>query len=89
MDVWDGEDNEPIIYHGWTRTTKIRLRDVLRTIHDYAFTASQYPVILSLENHCSVEQQVVMAQLMRDILGGRTYLSWIISNKKNLFKIIF
>lgn len=30
---------------------------------------SDYPVILSLENHCSVEQQEVMVQQLKDILG--------------------
>jgi len=30
---------------------------------------SDYPVILSLENHCSVEQQRVMAGHMSSILG--------------------
>ena len=30
---------------------------------------SEYPVILSLENHCSVEQQQVMAKYMTAILG--------------------
>lgn len=31
---------------------------------------SDYPVILSLENHCSVEQQEVMAHHMSSILGS-------------------
>lgn len=31
--------------------------------------ASPYPVILSLENHCSLEQQRVMAKHLRNILG--------------------
>lgn len=31
--------------------------------------ASPYPVILSLENHCSLEQQRVMARHLRTILG--------------------
>lgn len=30
---------------------------------------SPYPVILSLENHCSLEQQRVMARHLRAILG--------------------
>lgn len=33
--------------------------------------ASPYPLILSLENHCSVEQQAVMAQQLRSILGDK------------------
>lgn len=31
--------------------------------------ASPYPVILSLENHCSLEQQRVMARHLHAILG--------------------
>ena len=67
LDIWDGPDNEPIIYHGHTLTSKIFLKDVLQTIKEYAFIASIYPVILSLENHCSVEQQKVMSDHMKVI----------------------
>ncbi|XP_071545060.1 1-phosphatidylinositol 4,5-bisphosphate phosphodiesterase delta-4-like isoform X4 [Panulirus ornatus] len=70
LDLWDGDDGQPIIYHGHTLTTKITLADVLRDgIKVYAFESSPYPVILSIENHLSVEQQKVMVQLMKDILG--------------------
>lgn len=31
--------------------------------------SSPYPVILSLENHCGLEQQAVMARHLRSILG--------------------
>ena len=30
----------------------------------------RYPVILSFENHCSVEQQKIVAQYLTNILGG-------------------
>ncbi|XP_038936757.1 1-phosphatidylinositol 4,5-bisphosphate phosphodiesterase delta-1 isoform X5 [Rattus norvegicus] len=69
LDCWDGPNQEPIIYHGYTFTSKILFCDVLRAIRDYAFKASPYPVILSLENHCSLEQQRVMARHLRAILG--------------------
>ena len=32
--------------------------DVIRTVNQYAFDTSSYPVILSFENHCSIPQQV-------------------------------
>ncbi|XP_006890656.1 PREDICTED: 1-phosphatidylinositol 4,5-bisphosphate phosphodiesterase delta-1 isoform X2 [Elephantulus edwardii] len=70
LDCWDGPNQEPIIYHGYTLTSKILFSDVLRAIRDYAFKASPYPVILSLENHCSLEQQRVMARHLRTFLGN-------------------
>lgn len=33
--------------------------------------ASSYPLILSLENHCSVEQQTVMARHLSAVLGEK------------------
>lgn len=70
LDCWDGSDNEPVIYHGFTLTSKILFKDVIKAIKEYAFKTSEYPVILSLENHCSVEQQQVMAHHMSSILGS-------------------
>ncbi|XP_035471054.1 1-phosphatidylinositol 4,5-bisphosphate phosphodiesterase delta-3-A isoform X2 [Scophthalmus maximus] len=71
LDCWDGDKGEPVIYHGHTLTSKVPFKEVIETIAQYAFKASPYPIILSLENHCSVEQQVVMAKHLRAILGGK------------------
>ena len=49
--------------------TTIPFRDVLEAIRDTAFLVSDFPVILSFENHCSQKQQIVMAALCRQILG--------------------
>ncbi|XP_015136604.1 1-phosphatidylinositol 4,5-bisphosphate phosphodiesterase delta-1 isoform X1 [Gallus gallus] len=68
LDCWDGPNSEPIIYHGYTLTSKILFSDVIKAIKNYAFKTSPYPVIISLENHCSLEQQKVMAQHMTTIL---------------------
>ncbi|XP_024129315.1 1-phosphatidylinositol 4,5-bisphosphate phosphodiesterase delta-1 isoform X1 [Oryzias melastigma] len=70
LDCWDGSDDEPVIYHGYTLTSKILFKDAIQAIKDYAFKTSSYPVILSLENHCSVEQQAVMARHLSTILGS-------------------
>ncbi|XP_061106791.1 1-phosphatidylinositol 4,5-bisphosphate phosphodiesterase zeta-1-like [Conger conger] len=71
IDCWDGPDQEPIVYHGYTLTSKILFRDVISTIAQYAFQVSPYPVILSLENHCHPPQQQVMAHYITTILGDR------------------
>lgn len=71
LDCWDGDKGEPVIYHGHTLTSKVPFEMVIETIAQYAFKASPYPLILSLENHCSVEQQAVMARHLRTILGSR------------------
>ncbi|XP_013872247.1 1-phosphatidylinositol 4,5-bisphosphate phosphodiesterase zeta-1 [Austrofundulus limnaeus] len=69
IDCWDGPDMEPVVYHGYTLTTKILFKDVIATVAQHAFEVSSYPVILSLENHCNKEQQEVMAQYLVSILG--------------------
>uniref|UniRef100_A0A673GW70 Phosphoinositide phospholipase C n=1 Tax=Sinocyclocheilus rhinocerous TaxID=307959 RepID=A0A673GW70_9TELE len=71
VDCWDGPNGDPIVYHGHTFTSKIFFKDVVTVLGNYAFKASQYPVILSIENHCSVEQQKVMAQHLTQILGDK------------------
>jgi len=51
-------------------TSKILFRDVITTIKENGFAVTDYPVILSLEVHCSVEGQTAMAAIMNEILGG-------------------
>nr|XP_020453626.1 1-phosphatidylinositol 4,5-bisphosphate phosphodiesterase eta-2-like [Monopterus albus] len=75
VDCWDGPDGEPIIHHGYTLTSKILFKDVIETINKYAFTKSQYPVILSIENHCTVPQQKKIAEYLREVLQDKLDLS--------------
>jgi phosphatidylinositol phospholipase C delta len=66
VDCWDGDNGEPIIYHGWTLTSKILFREVMTdAILPYAFHCSEYPLILSIENHCSIEQQGIIQNLSK------------------------
>ena len=67
LDCFDGLDGEPMIYHKMSATTRVSLREVLHAIDETAFPGplacpggmqTEYPVILSLEMHCSLEQQV-------------------------------
>ncbi|XP_054718756.1 LOW QUALITY PROTEIN: 1-phosphatidylinositol 4,5-bisphosphate phosphodiesterase classes I and II-like [Uloborus diversus] len=71
LDCWNGRnsDEEPIITHGYTVVSDILLKEVLEAIADCAFKTSDYPVILSFENHCSTKQQAKMAMYCRKIFG--------------------
>ncbi|NWX33182.1 PLCZ1 phosphodiesterase, partial [Notiomystis cincta] len=71
IDCWDGTNNEPVVYHGHTLTSRIPFRSVIHVIDKYAFMSSAYPLVLSLENHCSPKQQEVMAQCMKSVLGDK------------------
>ncbi|XP_056117269.1 1-phosphatidylinositol 4,5-bisphosphate phosphodiesterase gamma-2 isoform X1 [Rhinichthys klamathensis goyatoka] len=70
LDCWNGPD-EPIIYHGWTRTSKIKFKDVVKAINDHAFATSEYPVVLSIEEHCDIKQQKMMAQVFKDVFQDK------------------
>ncbi|KAI6655258.1 1-phosphatidylinositol 4,5-bisphosphate phosphodiesterase gamma-1-like [Oopsacas minuta] len=70
LDLWDGgPDDLPWITHGHTRCTKIKFRDIVIAIREHAFATSDYPMILSLEEHCSIPIQKNTAYEFKKILG--------------------
>ncbi|XP_021250864.1 1-phosphatidylinositol 4,5-bisphosphate phosphodiesterase eta-1 isoform X4 [Numida meleagris] len=79
VDCWDGPDGEPVVHHGYTLTSKIFFRDVAETINKYAFIKNEFPVILSIENHCSIQQQKKIAQYLKEILGDKLDLSSVVT----------
>ncbi|XP_071999064.1 1-phosphatidylinositol 4,5-bisphosphate phosphodiesterase eta-1 isoform X5 [Engystomops pustulosus] len=75
VDCWDGPDGEPVVHHGYTLTSKIPFKDVVEAINKHAFVKNEYPVILSIENHCNIQQQRKIAQYLKEILGDKLDLS--------------
>ncbi|KAM3863801.1 inactive phospholipase C-like protein 2 [Diretmus argenteus] len=72
--VWDGPDNEPVVYMGSSIASQLPFSKVLDIINQYAFESSEYPLILCLVTHCCIPQQRVMAQHMKKILGDKLYV---------------
>lgn len=68
IDCWDG-DKDPIVTHGHTFCTKETFDAVARAVGECAFVTSELPVILSLEMHCSPEQQHRIAQMLVKHVG--------------------
>ena len=80
LDCFDGPDSEPLVYHKMSATSRVPLREVLVAIHDAAFPGpnaapdglqSDFPIILSLEMHCGLEQQRTMADMLVEVFGER------------------
>ncbi|XP_062292622.1 inactive phospholipase C-like protein 2 [Scomber scombrus] len=74
VDVWDGPDEEPVVCTGHTLSPPLALRCVLEAIGKFAFVASEYPLIVCIENHCSPQQQKVMMQHLLRTLGDKLYI---------------
>uniref|UniRef100_A0A8C4WA94 Phosphoinositide phospholipase C n=1 Tax=Gopherus evgoodei TaxID=1825980 RepID=A0A8C4WA94_9SAUR len=79
VDCWDGPDGEPVVHHGYTFTSKILFRDVVEAINKNAFVKNEFPVILSIENHCSIQQQKKIAQYLKEIFSDKLDLSSVIA----------
>lgn len=68
LDCYDGGKDGPIIKHGGTATKPITFRDAIQTIYKDAHTVSDYPVIVTLENHCCREKRTELAQILQEEL---------------------
>ncbi|XP_030750745.1 1-phosphatidylinositol 4,5-bisphosphate phosphodiesterase classes I and II isoform X2 [Sitophilus oryzae] len=69
LDFWKGRTDEPIIVHGYTFVPEISAKEVLEAIAESAFKTSDYPVVLSFENHCNPRLQAKIANYCREIFG--------------------
>jgi len=68
IDCWDGR-SKPRVTHGHTLCTVEQFDNVAKAVGECAFTVSDLPVILSLEQHCSPQQQHVLTKMMVAHLG--------------------
>lgn len=69
LDCWDGANGEPVIYHGYTLTSKVLFKDVIKAIKDYAFKV------------CKIDDKWwpdVLVKLFSFIIMKRLHLHWII-----------
>ena len=58
--------------------------DVIKAIYEYGFVTSPYPIVLSIENHCCLDQQKIMAKMMVDTFKDSLALPMKNTNGKNL-----
>ncbi|KAI2464735.1 PLC-like phosphodiesterase [Annulohypoxylon bovei var. microspora] len=58
---------EPRVLHGYTLTKEISLREVCEAIRESAFVVTDLPLIVSLEVHCSQQQQEAMVKIINEV----------------------
>ncbi|XP_027941562.1 phosphoinositide phospholipase C 6-like isoform X3 [Vigna unguiculata] len=56
LDLWPTYNKDDIkVDHGWTFTNPVSVVKCLECIKEYAFVASQYPVIITIEDHLTTD----------------------------------
>ncbi|KAK7387457.1 hypothetical protein VNO78_28278 [Psophocarpus tetragonolobus] len=76
LDLWPSKAsiNDGIkVVHGRTLTTPVPASKCLNSIKEYAFYKSDYPVILTLEDHLTPKHQDIFAEMATAIFGEMLY----------------
>jgi len=58
-----------IVTHGFAFTSACPFQQAIQAIRDHAFDTSEYPLLLTLENHCQLALQADMAATLETVLG--------------------
>ncbi|KAL5101862.1 hypothetical protein RYX36_006189 [Vicia faba] len=75
LDLWPNSAKDDIdVVHGRTLTTPVSLLQCLKSIKEYAFVKSRYPVIITLEDHLTPDLQAKVAELTTQTFGDMLYL---------------
>ena len=72
VDCWDGPHGKAVVARRQTANDElcIRFENVLQVLRCFLLSHPySYPIILAIENHCSLGQQDGMAASLRDVLG--------------------
>lgn len=74
LDLWpNSAKDDVLVLHGWTLTTPVELIKCLKSIKEHAFSASPYPVIITLEDHLTSDLQAKTAVMVTKIFGNMLF----------------
>ncbi|MFS7935114.1 putative phosphoinositide phospholipase C [Helianthus anomalus] len=74
LDLWPNSSKSNVhVLHGRTLTSPVKLMECLKAIKEYAFVASPYPVIITLEDHLTPCLQAKVAQMITETFGSMLY----------------
>nr|XP_016456071.1 PREDICTED: phosphoinositide phospholipase C 2-like isoform X2 [Nicotiana tabacum] len=74
LDIWPNSDEDDVeVLHGRTLTTPVALIKCLRSIKEHAFSASEYPVVITLEDHLTPDLQEKVAEMITQTFGDMLF----------------
>ncbi|KAH9701723.1 phosphoinositide phospholipase C 2 [Citrus sinensis] len=74
LDLWpNSEKNDVEVCHGGTLTAPVDLNKCLHAIRDHAFDASEYPVVITFEDHLPPNLQDKVAKMVAKTFGTMLY----------------
>ncbi|GAB2263221.1 hypothetical protein Droror1_Dr00004218 [Drosera rotundifolia] len=74
LDLWPNSSKDGIdVYHGVTLTSPVELSKCLQAIKENAFLASEYPVIITLEDHLDAKLQAKVAEMVLQTFGDMLF----------------
>ncbi|XVE59418.1 hypothetical protein DITRI_Ditri05aG0044800 [Diplodiscus trichospermus] len=74
LDLWpNSKGNEVEVRHGGTLTSPVDLQKCLQAIKDNAFHASEYPVVITFEDHLTPNLQKNVAKMVTETFGEMLY----------------
>ncbi|KAK3206537.1 hypothetical protein Dsin_020583 [Dipteronia sinensis] len=76
LDLWPNtKKNDVKVCHGGTLTSPVDLIKCLRAIKDNAFVASEFPVVITFEDHLTPNLQEKVAQMVTKVFGDMLHQS--------------
>ncbi|MED6209443.1 1-phosphatidylinositol phosphodiesterase [Stylosanthes scabra] len=70
LDIWPNSSKDNVdVLHGRTLTTPVELIRCLKSIKEHAFVASEYPVVITLEDHLTPDLQAKVAEMVAETFG--------------------
>ncbi|KAA8534073.1 hypothetical protein F0562_031734 [Nyssa sinensis] len=74
LDIWPNSTKDDVdVLHGRTLTTPVELIKCLRSIKEHAFSASEYPVVITLEDHLTPDLQAKVAEMVTQTFGDMLF----------------
>ncbi|XP_022730851.1 phosphoinositide phospholipase C 2-like isoform X2 [Durio zibethinus] len=74
LDLWpNSKGNDVEVRHGGTLTSPVDLQKCLQAIKENAFHASEYPVVITFEDHLNQNLQKKVAKMVTETFGEMLY----------------